>query len=392
MASLKRYKNGTQFYIKVWIKELKTSCEYPTGLSNKTQAVSFMNKWLGPRGGCQEWIDEKLNQVNPFFVHIAVKQFLDHKAGDGETDPRTVKDYRLATSNLLEFCADKMSVTELGSTEQRGAVLYEMKRHLVHNLTPVTVNIRLRSIKACLRWMVKQNNIPLDKVPEIKMVKEKYRREELTETEYDGLMAYIDDDVIRSWIRFARFTGFRLSEIPKVYHGEDGNYHAVGKRGKKRSIIIRDWLLKDYALIQKTGYMTQHVSKAFTLAYRKYVLAQNPQYLPNGYSIDDIMDIGSRKSYRLIKPLLIDRYCVQHSKNADQLTPGEMRVAMRQVKTFHSLRHMYCTEVHDLTGDIEKTRVIMGHSSSSVTERYTHISQVGASGEIMDQMRQRAEA
>ena len=108
--------------------------------------------------------------------------------------------------------------------------------------------------------------------------------------------------------------------------------------------------------------------------------------------LDDIMDIGSRKSYRLIKPLLIDRYCVQHGKNADQLTPGEMRVAMRQVKTFHSLRHMYCTEVHDLTGDIEKTRVIMGHSSSSVTERYTHISQVGASGEIMDQMRQRAEA
>ena len=97
-------------------------------------------------------------------------------------------------------------------------------------------------------------------------------------------------------------------------------------------------------------------------------------------------------SHRLVKTLLIDRYCKQHGVSHDELNQGQIRTAMR-LKTFHSLRHTFCSEIHVLAGgDIAKTKEFMAHSSNSTTERYTHLDTVESTEEFSKLMMARAEA
>jgi len=118
----------------------------------------------------------------------------------------------------------------------------------------------------------------------------------------------------------------------------------------------------------------------------------NPDYLLDGVGVDDIPMIGKQKVFRLVKTLLIDRYCKQYGINHDELTQGHIRTAMR-LKTFYSLRHMFCSEIHVLAGgDFAKTKEFMGHSSSSITERYTHLDTVESTKEFSELMMARAEA
>ena len=118
----------------------------------------------------------------------------------------------------------------------------------------------------------------------------------------------------------------------------------------------------------------------------------NPDYLLDGVGVDDIPMFGKQKVYRLVKTLLIERYCKQHGASHDELTRGQIRIAMR-FKTFHSLRHTFCSEIHILAGgDFAKTKKFMGHSSTYTTERYTHPDTVESTKEFSKLMMERAEA
>ena len=66
---------------------------------------------------------------------------------------------------------------------------------------------------------------------------------------------------------------------------------------------------------------------------------------------------------------------------------------MMYTRTDHSLRHTFCSEIHILAGgDFAKTKEFMGHSSSSTTERYTHLDTVESSEEFSKLLMARAEA
>ena len=118
----------------------------------------------------------------------------------------------------------------------------------------------------------------------------------------------------------------------------------------------------------------------------------NPDYLLDGVGVDDIPMFGKQKVYRLVKTLLIERYCKQHGASHDELTRGKIRTAIR-LKTFHSLRYTFCSEIHILAGgDFAKTKEFMGHSSTYTTERYTHLDTVKSTEEFSKLMMARAEA
>ena len=289
----------------------------------------------------------------------------------------------------MEFCSSKLSGKKLGSTDKADTPLYDYNRHLHQVVTETTVYVRLRAVKACLKWLTKQDLI--DKVGTIEIKKGKVN-DKLTDPEYNGLMRFVDDPIIGTRIRFARYTRYRLSEIPKVYLSEDEYYKAVGKRGKERSFNLSPDLVAMFHEIQATDYDPGRVTKAFTLAYRKYLLSMNPDYLPDGVGMDDIPMIGKQKVYRLVKTPLVERYCKQHGASHDELTRGQIRTGMR-LKTFHSLRHTFCSEIHILTGgDFAKTKEYMGHSSSATTERYTHLDTVESTEKFSKLMMARAEA
>jgi len=385
-ASLRQYRGKGQWYVKVWHSEIRKHFEVPTKKYTKEDASKFLRSWLK---NYDQWHEEQLDDANPTYVENAFKLFLDHKRGDGQTSKRTIIGYELALNGLLEFCSSKLSVKKLGSTDKANTPLYDYSRHLLTMVTETTVYVRLRAVKACLKWLERQEII--DKVGYIEIKNSKVN-DKLTDSEYNGLMQFVDDPIIGTWIRFARYTGYRLSEIPKVYLSEDGYYKAVGKRGKERSFNLSPELVAMLHEIQATDYDPSRVTKAFTLAYRKYLLSMNPDYLPVGGGVDDIPMIGKQKVYRLVKTLLIDRYCKQHGVSHDELNQGQIRTAMR-LKTFHSLRHTFCSEIHILAGgDFAKTKEFMGHSSSSTTERYTHLDTVESTEEFSKLMMARAEA
>ena len=138
---------------------------------------------------------------------------------------------------------------KLGSTDKANTPLYDYNRQLLTMVTETTVYVRLRAVKACLKWLERQEII--DKVGYIEIKNSKVN-DKLTDSEYNGLMQFVDDPIIGTWIRFARYTGYRLSEIPKVYLSEDGYYKAVGKRGKERSFNLSPELVAMLHEIQAT--------------------------------------------------------------------------------------------------------------------------------------------
>ena len=380
-ASLKKYPAGKTYYVKVWHEGLKKHYEINTRQAQKRKADVFLDKFLGDYN---EWSKQKLEESNPTYLHNAVQAFIKHKRGDGQTSKGTIEGYELALNDLIECCPNpKMDINGLGTLVKVGTVLYEYKRKLDNTLTLSTVNIRLRSVKAFLHWLYDQDQIK--KIPKITITTTP-PRDKLYPKEFEGLMKYVNDPIVTSWIRFARFTGYRLREIPKVHLGENGYYQAIGKRGKKREINLSDELVDLLHKIQATNYKPARISKSFQLAYRKYVLSQNSDYLPDGYSIDEIQLIGRDKINRQIAKLYIDRYCLQHGLDKGDLTEGQKRTAMTQGKTFHCLRHLYCTEVQIATGDYQKTKSIMAHSSVIITERYTHLDTIESTKAISEQM------
>lgn len=389
MATLKQYKTRSKmWYIKVYIKELKKHFEIPTGKTKKRDAHVELRKWEKYQQGL--FIKQKIEAVDPMSVRNAVQMFIEHHRTNGETNRKTVKNYTVSINNLLQFCSSKTRVDELGDTEQAATPLYDTKVFLMNNYAEETVYIRLRGIKACLSWMVSQEKIPLNEVPKIDFPGKirKYYKSLISQNELKGLFRFVDDDIILSWINFARYTGFRLSEIKKVNLDADGNYKAVTKAYRTRKIELTDWLIDDLHKIKATDYDELRVTKAFTLAYRKYLLSQNPEYLPNGYSVDDIPFIGSLKIGKLIRPLKYDRYCTQFEIDRNNMTKADERNAMRyDTKTFHSLRHTFCTDVRNLTNDLDKTRSIMGHSNIETTERYSHIDPVKGTEKLQNEMR-----
>ena len=242
----------------------------------------------------------------------AIKEYL--KEGQSRNMPETHRTYPKAMADL-KACWSNLSLAQI--TPQHLSILQQT---LSARLSPTTVNIRLRTIRAFLNWAV--NSGRLEQLPgKIKLVKvDDLLPKFFHPDEIDKIFAKVTDPIMKATFRVLAETGLRRSEIFNCTL-ENGYLHLHQTKGRRdRLVALPPELLDDFILATEHPYKPDSLSKAFLKAIRQSGIEQRGRSL-------------------------------------------------------HSLRHTFALREYYRTGDIYHVKERLGHSAVAVTEIYLRFPQ-----------------
>lgn len=376
MAWLQKLRQSQNYYVGVWLPNQKRKKLISTGTNNRKRAERVLSriveieyfrkteeKFIKSLYADLKYDKALLDDINEFqgidvtiTIEKATEMFL--KSRGPQVKPATLQSYKQSQSDLGGAFGDGRRILDLKKVDYD-----RLLSNLMNNYVPTTVNIRLRSIRTFFNWCVEYEY--LEKSPfKFKMLKIEQLPKFLMPEEITGIYKYVADEILYSVFKVYEATGIRLSEL---YTSEyQGDYLKVkGKGGKERFIPFRENLLSHYHIAIASNYSTDRISRAFTIAWRKYLISQNPKYL-NGSDLNSLSEIKVRKLAFIILEM---QYEKQIKKNI--LTEHEKRLAYASGKNFHCFRHTYAVRTWAETGDIYKVKKLLGHSTVGVTEKYT---------------------
>ena len=273
---------------------------------------------------------------------LAIKNFLIHCEVTKNQSSKTIENYQHYLLRFLEFLGDK-PMHEITLTEN-GVRL---------NLSIKTINYHLISLRALLKFL-QRNDVACLTPEKIELAKSHVRQIEfLTQKE---LIKYLESFAMVSIVEkrnkaiaeFLVATGLRISEMIKL-NRKDINYEEQslvirGKGGKVRPVFITAramQYLQDYLQRRDDPFLALFVSsKKFNADLSGHLDHQRL----SAYSVQEMI----RKQAIL-------------AKISKKVTP-------------HILRHCFATNLLQNGADLRSVQELLGHSSISTTQIYTHVS------------------
>lgn len=209
-----------------------------------------------------------------------------------------------------------------------------------YSVKRISIQTYSRATKALLRWLQRENfiNININKLELVKA--EQIAIFPLLDVEIQKVLAEFTDASelsLRNKIIFLLLIdcGLRRGEIPKIKKSdmylENETLCVHGKGSKERYVRLGQLTI---TLIQKYMQMTRHSSE--------YLLIKKDGTAITGNTIKMIFQRLRQKT------------------GIDRLYP-------------HMLRHTFATNYLLDTGNLEALRIIMGHSTVAMTQKYVHI-------------------
>jgi integrase len=225
--------------------------------------------------------------------------------------------------------------------------VYKTKRLTAHKhgskqtIAPVTVNIELGALRPCLNTAFRWKLIPSSPFAGQKLVSVPDQAPVfLSRNDFQRLLAMVAEEWLREIVVFALFTGLRRGELLNLRWNEvdlqrrviyfQSNPTFPTKQGRKRVIPLNNTAF--YLLQSKHGKDT--LGYVFTL---------------NGKQVVD-----GRHTHAFKKAV-----------RAAKLENGRLH--------FHSLRHTFASWLVQDGASLYEVQKLLGHSSSSVTEIYSHL-------------------
>ena len=319
------------FRVRLVLPNSKRTKTFSTGTSNRKIAEKFLDRIntieklakaengaiialyndLKGDSGLVESINKELGNEYTITLSRAVDDYLDDCKL--RVSINTVKSYKLALRDLCGALKKSTRLSELTKADYSITLSY-----LKDRFNDTTVNIRLRGIRAFLKWLVENEYI--NKMPfTIKQLKLKERLPKfITPQELKLIYKNTIDPLLLSHFKVYVGTGMRLSELKSSIL--EGNFiRVIGKGNKERLIPIPCDLIEDYQITMAANYKTDRISKGFTESVRK--------------------------------------------------------AKIRGKKTLHSLRHTFALQKLVELGQKHLVQELLGHSSVTVTEIYTKFPQ-----------------
>ena len=223
--------------------------------------------------------------------------------------PSTVDSYTVSLENL-KGCWGNLDLRQLTARH-----LSSVREYLSTRVNPTTANIRLRSIRAFLNWLVSTEKI--ERLPgKLALVKvDEALPKFFTPEELAKILDQITDPKLKAAFKVLAGTGMRRSEL---FHCElkDGYLHLHQTKGRRdRLVALPPALVEEYLLATEHPYRPNTLTQAFTKAIR---------------------------------------------------TAG----VQQKGRSLHSLRHTFTLQEYFRTGDIYFVKQALGHSHVTITERY----------------------
>ena len=331
MASIKKFRDKWYARIQSWDNGVRKEKLIPLKTENKVEArvriaqiekvekdikdgVEFDFPWIRNNGG--------KTKVKPFILSDAIDKFINHRIKADSLRASTISINRRAL-NLFMDIVGNMPVESIALPHIDTFAEYS----LALNHSKHTINIGIRTIRTFMIWLYDRELIT--KTIKIKSLKTNQNEPKyITEVEYNKLMK-LDFGHPRFRMMFKLYweTGLRLSE---AFIGIiNGNWLDIpaekSKNHKERAIRLNNEQIETINILQ--------------------------EYHQNNPSIDSIKWYSKKFKKALLKVGIFDKH-------------------------FHCLRHSFgARRIIETNGNIHLVRDEMGHSSITVTERYTRLKQ-----------------
>ncbi len=293
-----------------------------------------------------------------------LKEFLEYLEIERNRSQKTIQNYHFYLSRFIEWFGDKKKPGSITAEDVRKYRLWLNRLIDVHGepLKKNTQNYHLIALRSFLKYLAKRdiNTLAPEKIELMKMpdrqvefldisdlerllqAPERIAKMHATKPSTKTLIALRDKAILELFFS----TGLRVSELVKLSK-EDINlkrdeFSIRGKGGKTRVVFVseqaRHWI-KRYLAARKD--MNPHL------------FVSHDKRTGKAESQDD-QPITPRSAQRIVK---------KWSKVAGITKPV----------TPHTLRHSYATDLLQNGADIRSVQSMLGHSSITTTQIYTHI-------------------
>lgn len=322
-----------KWYVLVWTEDsLGRKKKVVKAVSNNKRFAEDCESKLKTQRAEGKFFDKQ--QPMPFTEAAETfMQFCKDRVAEGHLTPRSMEFYvgRLR-SNLLPYWREA-DVLRITPEEIDG---YKKERMAV--VSPASVNRELATLKRLLSVLVEKRVLSVNPALSVKMLKESNKRDRfLTQEEIDRLLEECVAPHLRIAVAIAVNTGMRLNTILTLKWSHidfaKGEVANASKGGK----LIR-------------VPMTQQL-RSELLRYRENaVISINGWLIPSPKNPFACMRVDANFGFHTA-----------------------CRRAGIANFTFHDLRHTFASHFLMRTKDIHTLAQILGHSTTYMTERYTHI-------------------
>lgn len=275
-----------------------------------------------------------------------LEQFFEFLSVEKNVSPRTLTNYEHALLSFHLWMGDRFTQWRDCLPDHFRAYLFDcMKRELART----TIRLHFSALRAFYKYLVFRHGLPKSPVAEVQLPKlERQLPVVLTLTQIEQLltlptkcsrekqapvwMAYRDAAILELFYS----TGLRLAELAALdvedleAHGD--SIRVLGKGSKERIVPIGSHALTAIASYQKHAKVNS--GALFISKLRKR--------------------LSTRSIHNLLK-----KYLTQ-SEIPFNVTP-------------HKLRHSFATHLLDAGADLRSVQALLGHSSLSTTQIYTHV-------------------
>ena len=284
-------------------------------------------------------------------ISIAVKEFLEYLEITQNKSQKTLENYRHYLYRFKEFLSEDINLNEITQKKIQNYRLYLNRLENKNNkkLGIKTQKYHIIAVRAFLKYLSKQDikslapeKVELSKVPARTV-------EALTRDEVERLFNavklssnnYLRDLAI---LETLYSTGLRVSELRSL------NIEQV-------DIKRREFMVRGKGDKPRIVFLSKKASEAISkyLKYREDNLS--PLFINNLKT--DILETEKRRLSTVSIENIVRKYA--------------LRAGIIKKVTPHVLRHTYATELLINGADIRSVQEILGHSSITTTQIYTHI-------------------
>ncbi len=290
----------------------------------------------------------------------SIRRFLEHTEIEQGRSRLTLRNYEQYLKTFQEFCAEE-KVTEPGAITQELVRLYRLwlnrphrhpTRHTYVERSKKTQNYYLIALRNYLKYLSNQDIQSLS--PE-KISLAKVEDHEITFLDEDEIERILDQPDVttlqgardRAVLEMLFSTGLRLAEITSLNREdvqlESGQFSVRGKGGK-----IRVAFLSEDAIASIKKYLKKRQDDDDAL----FIRTQTNQE-----------DKGVNNAELRLNPRSVQRLVQKYAKAA----------GLAKKVTPHVFRHSFATDLIQNGADIRSVQELLGHSSITTTQIYTHV-------------------
>ena len=274
------------------------------------------------------------------------QQFLDYLAFEKNYSTLTITSYKRDLDDFIAFYQGEENSLEIQSATKNHIRAFIM--HLTElKKSEKTVNRKLSALRSFFKYLIREKYLTVNPIEQIHSLKQtKQVLIPFTEAELNDLLNNDDlfpdtfegardrlmiDMMYQTGIRRAELIGLKENDID----AETLSIKVLGKRNKERIIPISSFLLEDIRCYntRKNNEITIQCTNVFVTEKGK------PLY-------DNL--VYSKVKYYL------------------------SLISVKHKKSPHMLRHSFATHMLDSGADLNAVKDILGHSSLSSTQIYTH--------------------